>query len=76
MVEQFNGRISEVLSTTRFDSAENLKQTLLRYGYLYSHHIPQRTLGHRTPGETLNNWQKKKLKLFHKQVRDHAEPKI
>ena len=30
MVERFNGRISEVLATTRFDSAQNLADTLSR----------------------------------------------
>jgi transposase InsO family protein len=74
MVERFNGRISEVLATTRFDSAENLEQTLMRYGHLYNQHIPQRVLGHKTPVETLKDWQKKKPELFHKQVRNHAGP--
>jgi transposase InsO family protein len=74
MVERFNGRISEVLATTRFDSAENLEQTLLRYGYLYNQHIPQRALGHKTPVEAMKDWQKKKPELFHKQVRNHAGP--
>ncbi|ABA89433.1 transposase of ISPca3, IS481 family [Syntrophotalea carbinolica DSM 2380] len=74
MVERFNGRISEVLATTRFDSAENLEQTLLRYGYLYNQHIPQRALGHKTPIQALKDWQKKKPKLFRKQVRNHAGP--
>ena len=31
MVERFNGRISDVLKTNRFDSALDLKQTLMRY---------------------------------------------
>ncbi len=34
MVERFNGRISEVLATHRFDSAEDLAQTLTRYVWL------------------------------------------
>jgi transposase InsO family protein len=74
MVERFNGRISEPLATTRFDSAENLEQTLMRYGHLYNQHIPQQALGHKTPVETLKDWQKKKPELFHKQVRNHAGP--
>ena len=32
MVERFNGRISDVLKTNRFDSALDLEQTLMRYG--------------------------------------------
>lgn len=74
MVERFNGRISDVLATTRFESAENLEQTMLRYGYLYNQHIPQRALGHKTPIEALKDWQKTKPELFHKQVRNHAGP--
>ena len=30
MVERFNGRISEVLATTRFDAAQSLEATLSR----------------------------------------------
>ncbi len=44
MVERFNGRISEVLATHRFDSAEDLAQTLTRYVWLYNQHLPQRAL--------------------------------
>ncbi len=40
MVERFNGRISEVLATTRFDAAQSLEDTLSRYVRLYNHHIP------------------------------------
>jgi transposase InsO family protein len=36
MVERFNGRISEVLKTTRFRSGEHLEDTLQRYAALYS----------------------------------------
>ena len=35
MVERFNGRISEVLATTRFDAAQSLADTLSRYVRLY-----------------------------------------
>jgi hypothetical protein len=31
MVERFNGRIADVLATTRFDSAQNLADTLAGY---------------------------------------------
>ena len=49
MVEGFNGRISEVLATTRFDAAQSLEDTLSRYVRLYNHQIPQRALGHIAP---------------------------
>ena len=41
MVERFNGRISEVTASTRFDSAAELEQTLKQYERVYNHHIPQ-----------------------------------
>jgi len=40
MVERFNGRISELLQQTRFDSRAGLETTLLNYLKLYNHHIP------------------------------------
>jgi transposase InsO family protein len=56
LVERFNGRIAEVLATTRFRSGEHLADTLLRYAQTYNHHLPQRALGHITPVEALQNW--------------------
>lgn len=72
LVERFNGRIADVLATTRFDSAASLDQTLQRYTQLYNHHIPQRALQHRTPVQALKQWQHEQPKLFHKLVYDHA----
>jgi transposase InsO family protein len=40
MVERFNGRISEVLKTIHFDSAQSLEQTITHYVQLYNHSIP------------------------------------
>ncbi len=53
MVERFNGRIAEVLATHRFNSAQDLETTLLRYAWLYNHHLPQQALGHVTPIEAM-----------------------
>jgi transposase-like protein len=53
MVERFNGRISEVVKQTRFDSANELKMTLEHYLTIYNHHIPQRALGHLSPVKAL-----------------------
>ena len=64
MVERFNGRISEVLATTRFDAAQSLEDTLSRYVRLYNHHIPQRALGHIAPVQALQDWQEKCPRLF------------
>jgi transposase InsO family protein len=40
MVERFNGRIADVLRSHRFNSGEDLEQTLLRYAALYNHQFP------------------------------------
>ena len=37
MVERFNGRICEVLATTRYDATANLEETLTRYVQWYNH---------------------------------------
>jgi len=49
MIERLNGRIAEVLATTRFDSAEHLADTIKRYVKVYNQHIPQKALGHSPP---------------------------
>jgi transposase InsO family protein len=68
MVERFNGRISEVLATHRFDSSKSLKDTILRYVRLYNHYIPQRALDHLSPIQALKDWQQKRPALFKKRV--------
>jgi len=70
MVERFNGRIAEVLATTRFKSGEELTETLQRYIYLYNQHIPQQALGHHPPIHALKEWQTTHPHLFHKQVKN------
>ncbi len=64
MVERFNGRISDVLATTRFRSREDLQTTLERYVKLYNDHLPQRALGHKTPLQALRAWRKDRPELF------------
>ena len=44
MVERFNGRIEDVLQSHRFQSGEDLEQTLLRYVHLYNSQLPQSVL--------------------------------
>ncbi len=68
MVERFNGRISEVLATTRFEAAANLEETLTRYVRWYNHQIPQKALGHISPVEALKDWQKQRPELFKMKV--------
>ena len=72
MVELFNGRISELLQQTRFDSRADLETTLLNYLKLYNHHIPQRAIGAKTPIQALKEWQQKKPELFVKRVYDQT----
>ena len=74
MVERFNGRVSDVLATRRFDSHEALVQTLKRYAHLYNHYIPKKALGHRTPIQTLKAWQIEHPELFQRNVWNHSGP--
>ena len=74
MVERFNGRISSILKTTRFNSADHLNETLINYMKVYNHSIPQKALGHITPIAALKKWQKKAPHLFKKKVYKLAEP--
>ena len=64
MVERFNGRVADVLKTTRFDSTENLATALRRYADIYNHAIPQRALGHVTPVQALAGWREKRPDLL------------
>ncbi|HIJ85196.1 MAG TPA: transposase, partial [Magnetococcales bacterium] len=55
MVERFNGRIAEVLNTTRFSSSGQLASALQNYERIYNQHIPQRSLGNVSPVQALKN---------------------
>ena len=68
MIERFNGRIADVLATTRFDSPEHLTDTIKRYVKVYNQHIPQKALGHIPPIEAMKNWYRKRPNLFKKRV--------
>jgi transposase InsO family protein len=71
-VERFNGRISDVLKTNRFDSALDLEQTLMRYVHLYNTQLPQSALGSKTPMQAMKNWHKSHPHLFVKSPRNHT----
>ena len=73
MVERFNGRISEIVKQTRFESAAELATTLTNYLNTYNYHIPQRALNHLSPIEALQAWRKKAPELFIKRVYKRAE---
>lgn len=68
MVERFNGRISEVVSQTRFACAAELEATLMSYMKTYNHLIPQRALNHVSPVQALKDWHTKRPELFKKRV--------
>jgi len=53
MVERFNGRIAQILKTTRFRSSEDLRKTLANYLYSYNNIIEQRALKCKTPMKSL-----------------------
>ena len=72
MVERFNGRIADILKTTRFDSSADLRQTLESYRDVYNHHIPQKALGHITPIQALKQWRDKSPDLFVKKIYNQA----
>lgn len=72
MVERFNGRIEDVLQSHRFQSGEDLEQTLLRYVHHYNSQLPQSALNGRTPIDALKDWQRQKPDLFRKRVYNHA----
>ena len=68
MVERFNGRIEDVLQSHRFQSGEDLQQTILRYVHLYNSQLPQSALKGRTPIDALKDWQRQRPELFKKRV--------
>ncbi len=72
VVERFNGRISDVLRTNRFDSALDLEQTLMRYVHLYNTQLPQSALGSRTPMQAMKDWHKSYPQLFVKRPTNHT----
>ena len=72
MGERFNGRISDVLKTNRFDNALDLKHTLSRYVHLYNTQLPQSALRSRTPMQAMTDWHSSHPHLFVKSPRNHA----
>ena len=60
MIERVNGRIADVLTTTRVDSSEHSAETIKRYAQVYNQHIPQKALGHIPPLQAMKDWYKKR----------------
>lgn len=76
MVERFNGRISDVLTTRRYESGEDLEQALKRYCWLYNQHIPQKELHHQSPIAAMKEWQANKARAIYQGVVNHAGPTL
>ncbi len=70
MLERFNGRIADVLRTHRFDSREDLAQTLQRYVALYNHQLPQSALASKTPMQAMKEWYHSHPEMFRKRPYD------
>ena len=70
MVERFNGRIANVLKIHRFNSREDMKQTLLRYVALYNHQLAQSVLKSKTLIQAMKNWSHEHPNLFHERPYD------
>jgi transposase-like protein len=68
MVERFNGRIADLLRSTRFQSAAELATALEHYRQLYNGHIPQRALGHLSPIQALRAWREKEPGRFRSEI--------
>jgi transposase InsO family protein len=67
MVERFNGRIEDVLQSHRFQSGEDLEQTILRYVRLYNQQLPQAASASNKPLQAMKDWHKLRPELFRKQ---------
>jgi hypothetical protein len=52
-----HGRLEDVMQSHRFQSGEDLEQTLLCYVQLYNSTLPQSALKARTPIAALKDWQ-------------------
>ena len=64
MVERFNGRIADILRRTKFESSDDLADTLQRYGLIYNQNIAQKALGHMAPIDKLKEYYQKSPELF------------
>lgn len=71
MVERFNGHIGDMLKTHRFQSRQDLEQTLMRYVALYNHQLPQSALNSKAPIQAMKDWYASHPDLFHKRPYDH-----
>jgi hypothetical protein len=71
MVERFNGRTTDVVQQTRFNSAAPLEAILKNYAKTCNSQFPQRAPSHLSPAQALKHWHARRPQLFVKRVRDH-----
>jgi hypothetical protein len=64
MVKRFNGRISDILATTRFRSCDDLQTIIERDGKFYNEQLPQRALRRKTPVQAIRAWREKQPESF------------
>ena len=76
MVERFNGRIAQIVKTTRFHSVNELHSTLKSYLYTYNHLLPQKALDAKTPIETLIHYYHTDPELFQQNPANLTIPDI
>ncbi len=55
-VERSSGRISQIVKSTYFRSAEAMITTLEHYNQVHNHQIVQRNLRHLTPVKAMKRW--------------------
>lgn len=70
MVERFDGRIGDVLKTHRFQSGDDMEQTLLRDVHRCNHQFPQSALKSKTPMAAMKKWHAPHPNLFIKRPYD------
>ena len=71
MVERFNGRDADVITTHLFTNGEDLTQTLLRHVALYNHQSPQSALKSKTPLKAMKDCGASHPHLLIKRPHDH-----
>ena len=65
-----SNHVADVLKTNRFNSAEEVAQTLMRYVALYNHQLPQSALKSQTPIQAMKLRYASHPHFFHKRPYD------
>jgi transposase len=74
MVERFNKKIDDnVLDTIKFNSIQDMKNTIYQYVYNYNHYIKHSRIQRKTPIEKLKEYYKTKPEIFTKTIEKFIE---